>query len=136
MGASGPLVAIAAAPIGALLATLFHITPAVAFGMGWYGFTGPDKIRRSRRGAYGLLVNFLREQFTFLLGPILARKFGKSGVLAAGGATTMDNTLPLYVALYGSQYALYAFANGFILTVAVPLLVPLVHQLYIAQSGV
>lgn len=136
---AAPLVAIAAAaPIGALFATLFHITPAVAFGMGWYSFTGPylTKSGDPVGGAYGLLVNFLREQFTFLLGPILARKFGKSGVLAAGGATTMDNTLPLYVALYGSQYALYAFANGFILTVAVPLLVPLVHQLYIAQSGV
>ena len=47
-----------------------------------------------------------------------------------GGATTMDNTLPLYTALYGSSFALYAFANGVLLTAVVLVAVPLIHQLY------
>ncbi len=119
--------------VGPLFALAFHITPAVAFGMGWYSFTGPYLASAGDAvgGAYGLLVNFLREQFTFLLGPVLARRFSKVGVLAVGGATTMDNTLPLYTALYGSSFALYAFANGVILTVAVPVVAPLIHQLYL-----
>jgi len=43
----------------------------------------------------------------------------------------MDNTLPLYTALYGSSFALYAFANGVILTALVPVIVPVIHQFYI-----
>jgi len=119
--------------VGPLFALAFHITPAVAFGMGWYSFTGPYLASAGDAvgGAYGLLVNFLREQFTFLLGPVFARMFSKVGVLAVGGATTMDNTLPLYTALYGSSFALYAFANGVILTAVVPVIVPLIHQFYV-----
>lgn len=119
--------------VGFLFALAFHISPAVALGMGWYSFTGPYLASAGDAvgGAYGLLVNFLREQFTFLLGPVLARRFSKVGVLAVGGATTMDNTLPLYTALYGSSFALYAFANGVILTALVPVIVPVIHQFYI-----
>jgi len=119
--------------VGFLFALAFHITPAVALGMGWYSFTGPYLASAGDAvgGAYGLLVNFLREQFTFLLGPVLARRFSKVGVLAVGGATTMDNTLPLYTALYGSSFALYAFANGVILTALVPVTVPVIHQFYV-----
>jgi uncharacterized membrane protein YbjE (DUF340 family) len=60
---------------------------------------------------------------------VLARRFSKVGMLAVGGATT--NTLPLYTALYGSSFALYAFANGVILTALVPVMVPVIHQFYI-----
>ena len=111
----------------------FHITPAVALGMGWYSFTGPYLASAGDAvgGAYGLPVNFLRKQFTFLLGPVLARRLGKVGVLAVGGAATMDNTLSLYTALYGSSFALYAFANGVTLTALVPVIVPVIHQFYI-----
>jgi uncharacterized membrane protein YbjE (DUF340 family) len=117
--------------VGFLFALAFHITPAVALGMGWYSFTSPYLASAGDAvgGAYGLLVNFLREQFTFLLGPVLARRFSKVGMLAVGGATT--NTLPLYTALYGSSFALYAFANGVILTALVPVMVPMIHQFYI-----
>jgi Predicted membrane protein len=129
-----PAVALlAAAAVGLLFALTFDVTPAVAFGMGWYSFTGPylAKAGDALGGAYGLLVNFLREQLTYLLAPVLAKRFGKVGILAMGGATTMDNTLPLYTALYGSSFALYAFANGVILTAVVPIVVPIAHQLYL-----
>jgi uncharacterized membrane protein YbjE (DUF340 family) len=123
---------LAAGIVGLLFALFFRITPAVAFGLGWYSFTGPylASVGDAAGGAYGLLVNFLREQLTFLLAPPLAKRLGKLGVLAMGGATTMDNTLPLYTALYGSSFALYAFANGVLLTAVVPVAVPLIHQLY------
>ncbi|MEM3996789.1 MAG: LysO family transporter [Pyrobaculum sp.] len=130
---AAPAVALASAALVApVFALAFGISPAVAFGLGWYSFTGPylAKAGDAAGGAYGLLVNFLREQFTYLLAPILARRFGKVGVLAMGGATTMDNTLPLYTALYGSAFSIYAFANGVILTVLVPVVVPAVHQFY------
>ncbi|MCU7788287.1 LysO family transporter [Pyrobaculum sp. 3827-6] len=130
---AAPAISLAATAVVAPLFTLlFNITPAVAFGMGWYSFTGPYLAAAgdAAGGAYGLLVNFLREQLTFVLAPLLARRFGKVGVLAMGGATTMDNTLPLYTALYGSSFSIYAFANGVVLTVLVPIIVPLIHQIY------
>jgi uncharacterized membrane protein YbjE (DUF340 family) len=123
---------LAASIVGPLFALFFRITHAVAFGLRWYSFTSPylASVGDAAGGAYGLLVNFLREQLTFLLAPPLAKRLGKLGVLAMGGATTMDNTLPLYTALYGSSFALYAFANGVLLTAVVPVAVPLIHQLY------
>jgi len=84
--------------VGFLFALAFHITPAVALGMGWYSFTCP---------------------------------YLASAGDAVGGAATMDNTLPLYTALYGSSFALYAFANGVTLTALVPMIVPVIHQFYI-----
>jgi uncharacterized membrane protein YbjE (DUF340 family) len=127
-----PVMALLAAGIvGLLFVLFFRITPAVAFGLGWYSFTGPylASVGDAAGGAYGLLVNFLREQLTFLLAPPLAKRLGKLGVLAMGGATTMDNTLPLYTALYSSSFALYAFANDVVLTAVAPVAVPLIHQL-------
>ena len=132
---AAPAVSLVAATVVAPLFTAaFKITPAVAFGLGWYSFTGPYLAGAGDAvgGAYGLLVNFFREQLTFVLAPLLARRFGRVGVLAAGGATTMDNTLPLYVALYGPSFSIYAFANGVLLTLLVPIVVPAVHQLYVA----
>jgi uncharacterized membrane protein YbjE (DUF340 family) len=70
-----PLVALLAAGIvGPLFALFFQITPAVVFELGWYSFTGPylASVGDAAGGAYGLLVNFLREQLTFLLAPPLA----------------------------------------------------------------
>lgn len=114
------------AAVGLALWPATGISPAVALGMGWYSFTGPYLARQDAlQGAYGLLVNFLREQLTYLLAPLAARRSPPAAVLAMGGATTMDNTLPLYVALYGPAFAVHAMANGVLLTVAVPILVPL-----------
>ena len=49
--------------VGFLFALAFHITPAVALGMGWYSLTGPYLASSGDAvgGAYGLLVNFLRK---------------------------------------------------------------------------
>ncbi|MEM4439494.1 MAG: LysO family transporter [Pyrobaculum sp.] len=62
--------------------------------MGWYSFTSPflANIAGDEEGVYGLLVNLLREQLTYITAPFLTKRFGKVGVLAVGGATTMDNT--------------------------------------------
>lgn len=127
-----PVVAVAAAILVApLFYIAFGINPAVAFGMGWYSFTGPylARVAGPEAGVYGLLVNFLREQLTYVAAPLLAKRFSKIGVLAVGGATTMDNTLPVYTALYGSTFAIYAFTNGVVLTLATPVIVPAVYSL-------
>ncbi len=109
------------------------VSPAVAVGMGWYSFTGPFLLSASGNaalGALGFLANFFREQLTFLLTPLISGLVPPESALAIGGATTMDNTLPLYRSVYGSEAVVPAVVNGVLLTFLVPLLVPLVYQLF------
>ena len=48
--------------------------------MGWYSFTSPflANIAGGEEGVYGLLVNLLREQLTYITAPFLTKRFGKS----------------------------------------------------------
>ncbi|BFH72878.1 lysine exporter LysO family protein [Sulfurisphaera javensis] len=99
-----------------------------ALGSGWYSYTGPflAKYYGPTVGVFAFLVNFLREQLTFLLVPLFFRvKASPIGAIAVGGATSMDVTLPLYVDLLGNEYAIGALVNGLILTLLVPVILPL-----------
>ncbi|QGR18087.1 DUF340 domain-containing protein [Sulfurisphaera ohwakuensis] len=101
-------------------------------GSGWYSYTGPflAKYYGPTIGVFAFLVNFLREQLTFLLIPLFFRvRASPIGAIAVGGATSMDVTLPLYVDLLGNEYAIGALINGLILTLLVPILLPLVEVL-------
>ncbi|MFP3193507.1 MAG: lysine exporter LysO family protein [Thermoproteus sp.] len=109
------------------------VSPAVAVGMGWYSFTGPYLLSASGDavlGTLGFLANFFREQLTFVLTPLLADRVRPDAALAIGGATTMDNTLPLYRSVYGAEAVVPAVVNGVVLTLAVPIVVPLVYSLF------
>ncbi len=117
---------------GLALDALTGVTPAVAAGMGWYTFTGPYLYTASsdpRLAAIGFLANLLREQLTILIVPLAAHRLPLPAAVALGGATTMDTTLPVYTASYGPRGALAAATNGIILTILVPILVPLVYTL-------
>ncbi|QOJ79206.1 lysine exporter LysO family protein [Infirmifilum lucidum] len=95
---------------------------AIMLGLGWYSFTGPFVAQ-----AYGpvwgftaFLTNVLREQIAFVLVPLLKRP--KVSMVSIGGATTMDNTLPVYVYTYGEEASVVSLIHGFLLTLLVPLL--------------
>jgi uncharacterized membrane protein YbjE (DUF340 family) len=47
-------------------------------------------------------------------------------LISVGGATTMDDTLPVYVSVLGRDYSVASISNGLLLTVVVPIVVPLV----------
>ncbi|MBP1449106.1 MAG: lysine exporter LysO family protein [Thermoproteus sp.] len=142
LGAVGPLRLDArhlAPPVVSLAASLavsllffyaFGISPAVGLGMGWYSFTGPFLLKASgdaTLASIGFMANFLREQLTYALTPLLARRLPPYAALSIGGATTMDNTLPLYRALYGPEILIPAVINGVLLTILVPVIVPLTY---------
>ncbi|AGE70208.1 lysine exporter LysO family protein [Sulfolobus acidocaldarius] len=101
----------------------------IMLGSGWYSYTGPFVARYYGpvAGIIGFLVNFLREQLAFVLVPIFL-KFRPTpvGAIAVGGATSMDVTLPLYVEVLGNEYMIGAMVSGVILTIAVPIILPLV----------
>jgi len=104
-----------------------NLSFSIVFGFGWYTLDGPlvAKYFGPGAGIIAFLVNFFREQLTFILVPFLSR-LGKNpeGLIAVGGATTMDTTLGLFSEGLGPDYALISTINGIILSVMVPLIVP------------
>ena len=119
---------IAGAALGAVLMGLsLRYSIAVGAGCGWYSLTGPVIARYSTfYGAVGFLANILRELLTVVLYPSLIRHIPKEAAVSIGGATTMDTTLGLITKAGGRDVALTAFIHGFILTVLVPFILPII----------
>jgi uncharacterized membrane protein YbjE (DUF340 family) len=120
LGAAAVLIAVAGVTIPAALAT--------ALGFGFYSLTGPLVAARlgAALGLIAFLTNFLREQLTMLLAPVLGARLRGAGLSALGGATAMDTTL-YFVTRYGDRDAAsLALATGVALTLAASLLVPAV----------
>ncbi len=117
---------------GALLGGLIMGIPikyasAIGAGCGWYSITGPVIAQYSATyGTLGFLANLLREIFTITLYPFLVRWIPAEVGLTIGGATTMDTTLGVIARTGGKGIALIAFVHGFLITMAVPFLLPLI----------
>jgi uncharacterized membrane protein YbjE (DUF340 family) len=100
---------------------------AISAGFGWYSLSAV-LIADSRGGDLGsvaFLTNVFREIISILLIPVLAKYLGPYATIPAGGATTMDTTLPLIEKYAGGSAAFVAFIHGFVLSSLVPILVPL-----------
>ncbi|TRM90489.1 hypothetical protein DMP16_10505, partial [Sulfolobus sp. B1] len=118
--------------IGALL-FLMHVAPinvslVISLASGWYSYVGPLVALEVNPylGTLAFLINFLREQLTYVFVPLLLRlRFEPKSAIAVGGATAMDTTLPLYVETLGKEYAITAMITGFLLTFAIPIILPL-----------
>lgn len=76
-----------------------------------------------------LLVNIIREMITLILGPWLARVFGRYAPTAAAGVTSMDVTLPMIIRCTGQEMFPIALMHGIVLEVSVPILVTLFASL-------
>lgn len=96
-------------------------TAAVSAGYGWYTLAGPlvRQFFGAEWGTLGFVVNFLRELLTIISISLLIR-IDKSAPIAAGGATTMDTTLPVIVQYCGSDALITAFSSGFTLSLIAP----------------
>jgi uncharacterized membrane protein YbjE (DUF340 family) len=112
--------------VGGLLAGLVfglnvYGAMAVTAGCGWYTLTGPllTQVLSAEWGALGFTTNFLRELITMLGVSVLVRVH-KLAPVAAGGATTMDTTLPVIIRYCGSDMLITAFSSGFTLSLIAP----------------
>ena len=74
-------------------------------------------------GTIALLANIVREMITLLLAPMLAKRFGPLAPITAGGATTMDTTLPIIAQASGQKYVALSIYHGFVTDFSVPFLV-------------
>ncbi|MGM0375251.1 MAG: lysine exporter LysO family protein [Bacteroidota bacterium] len=129
-----PLLVVAGSLGGSLLISLWLENMDIANGMaigagfGYYSLSAIfiGQISGSEMGVVALLANIIREVFTLMAAPLLVRWFGKLGAIASGGATAMDTTLPVIVKATGKDYAIISIFSGVVLSVLVPILVPLI----------
>lgn len=101
---------------------------AIGAGFGYYSLSSViiGQIKGDSLGVVALLCNLSREMLTLLLAPVLVKYLGKLAPIASGGATSMDTTLPVITRFSGKEYTVVAFFSGVVLTIAVPILVPLI----------
>lgn len=128
-------------PVGTILGTLAgaaavsllltHRTTgdclAVGTGFGYYSLSSIfiTEYKGAALGTVALLANIIREMLTLLLAPLLARWFGPLAPIAAGGATTMDTTLPVITQASGQRFVIVSLYHGFLVDFSVPFLVTL-----------
>ena len=101
---------------------------AVGAGFGYYSLSSVIilNLYGETLAAVALLANIFREIVTFTTAPVLAKSLSKLAPISVGGATTMDTTLPIVARFTGREYAVICVFNGVVLTLSVPLLVPLI----------
>ncbi len=77
---------------------------AVGAGFGYYSLSSIfiTEYKGPELGTIALLSNITREIITLLFAPLLVRWFGNLAPISAGGATTMDTTLPI-ITRYSGQ---------------------------------
>lgn len=80
-------------------------------------------------GAIALFSNVFRELLTLLLAPLLVKYLGPLAPIAAGGATTMDVSLPAILNASGKEYLVPAIYHGFVCDFSVPIFVTLFIEL-------
>lgn len=100
---------------------------AIVSGLGWYSLSGLliTNSGNPTGGVVSFLANVTREILTFFVVPLIASRFGNYAAIAPGGATTMDTTLAVISRNTNGRTAVVAFLSGIIMTMAVPVLVPL-----------
>ncbi|MFO7803205.1 MAG: lysine exporter LysO family protein [Desulfovermiculus sp.] len=100
---------------------------AVGAGFGYYSLSSIliTQLHGEELGVVALLSNVFREVITLALAPVLYRYWGRLAPIACGGATSMDTTLPVIHRLVGTRLSLLSVVNGIVLSLLVPVLVPL-----------
>lgn len=109
---------------------------AVGSGFGYYSLSSIfiTEYKGAELGTIALLANISREILTLLAAPLLVRWFGNLAPISAGGATTMDTTLPIITRTAGQQFVVVSIFHGFVVDFSVPFLVTLFCSIY-AGSG-
>ena len=100
---------------------------AVGSGFGYYSLSSIfiTEYKGAELGTLALLSNIAREIITLIFAPLLVRYFGKLAPISAGGATTMDTTLPIIARVSGQNFVILSIFHGFVVDFTVPFLVML-----------
>lgn len=74
-------------------------------------------------GTIALVSNILREIITLTAAPLLKKWFGPLAPICAGGATTMDTTLPIITQVCGKEMVFVSIFHAILVDFSVPFLV-------------
>lgn len=74
-------------------------------------------------GTIALISNILREIMALLGAPLFVKYFGRLAPICAGGATTMDTTLPIITRYSGKDLVFVAIFHGILVDFTVPFFV-------------
>ena len=74
-------------------------------------------------GVIALIANILREIITIVGAPLFVRCFGKLAPICAGGATTLDTTLPAITQACGKEWVFVSMFHAVLVDLSVPFLV-------------
>lgn len=126
-----PLAAIAGSiAFGALYGLISPLTvreaAAVSAGFGWYTFA-PGVIAESGHavaGAVSFMHNVIRETTGIIIIPLAASKIGYLEAVSIPGVAAMDICMPIVERSCRAETVVYSFCMGLMMSVAVPLLVP------------
>ncbi len=120
---------LAGAALAAPFVAPWSVTDSLAVGAG-FGYYSLSSIfiadfRGPELATVALLCNVMREIFTLLAAPLVARWAGPLAAVSIGGATTFDTTLPVITRAAGRPYAVVSIFHGAAVDFSVPFLVTL-----------
>ena len=120
--------------MAALLFSDIGLRQALLGGAG-YGYYSLSAILITEQGepvlgAIALVSNMMRELITLAGAGLMARFLTPLGPIMAGGATSMDVTLPAVTRFSGSEYAPLSFVSGLVLSIAVPFMIALIGLIF------
>ena len=101
---------------------------AIGAGFGWYTLA-PGILMEAgylTASAISFLHNVMRELSSIIFIPIIAKKIGYLETTGMPGAAAMDVCLPIVEKATRSDVAVYAFVSGFVLSILVPVMVPII----------
>ncbi|MCC8172099.1 MAG: lysine exporter LysO family protein [Parabacteroides sp.] len=98
---------------------------AIGSGFGYYSLSSVfiTQYKGAGLGTIALMANIIREIITLLGAPLLAACFGPLAPISAGGATTMDTTLPVITRYSGKEWVFVSIFHGIVVDFTVPFFV-------------
>ena len=130
-----PIMVAVGSIVGSIIGGFFLDLPpnesgAIGAGFGWYSLSAILLSKYSTEtGAIAFITNIWRELIALMTIPYIAKYVGKLESIAPGGATAMDTTLPIISKVTDGKTALIAFVTGVVLTMLVPIIVPIIISL-------
>jgi uncharacterized membrane protein YbjE (DUF340 family) len=126
-----PLATILGTFIGVVIVSFFlkdrSVTDCLAVGSGfaYYSLSSVfiTEFKGAELGTIALMANIFRELIALLMAPLLVKYFGRYAPICAGGATTMDTTLPIITRYSGKDLVFVAIFHGATVDFTVPFFV-------------
>ncbi len=95
---------------------------SVGSGFAYYSLSSIliSEYRGAELGTVALISNIIREFYVLIFAPLMVKYFGNLSPICAGGATTMDTTLPIITRYAGTDYVVISLFHGMIIDFFVP----------------